>query len=65
MEDDYDRPLERAARLAALLEECGIEVVVFNRSPQFSLSVPAALIELVERRYPNRADVLPYSVHWR
>jgi hypothetical protein len=64
-EPDHGRPLERTARLLETLESHGVDLVVIFHDPRFSGPVPPLLATVLERRYPNRSDVGPYSVLWR
>ncbi len=64
-DDDYFDGPARGERLLALLDARDVDVVVFNRSPQFSDRISANLVQGVFTRFPHRLDVPPFSVHWR
>ncbi|MEE8526160.1 MAG: glycosyltransferase family 39 protein [Thermoanaerobaculia bacterium] len=64
-EDDFDDPAARSRRLLAMLENQDVEVVVLKNDTQFSGAVPEILAGAIAIRYPGRAEIYPYTIHWR
>jgi hypothetical protein len=64
-EDDFADPVARSRRLLSVILGKDIEVVVFKGDTQFSGPAPEPLVRQVAIRYPGRAEIYPYSIHWR
>ena len=62
--DFADDPVGRTARILDTLERREVRVVVINRSPGFSGSPPAELIDSLETRYPNAKELDHFVVRW-
>lgn len=63
LDPDFGTPA-RGERLLSLLAERRIRVVVLRRQALFT-PLDLRFAAEVERRYPRRIDLPPYSVHWR
>ncbi len=64
-EPDYREPRDRNRRLLAMLEAHDVDLVVLHWSPKFSDPVGEDLLAEIRARYPYRAAVRPFTVHWR
>ena len=58
-------PPGRRQRILRLLDERGVDVVVLNWEPEFSLGVQRDLGAALQERYPQSVQLPPFTVHWR
>jgi hypothetical protein len=63
--DFNDDPEGRTQQILATTREHDVRVVVLNRNPEFSGSVPADLRTTLERQYPGHAEAGKFEVRWK
>jgi len=63
--DFFDDPEKRTTRVVSVLEERGINVVVFNHASLFTRVIPLELEAAVKRLYPAADTIGRFEVRWR
>lgn len=63
--DFYEDPAGRTQRILQSIRQHGVNLVVLNGRPQFSVPLPSDLRAALELEFPNRARTGKFEVRWK
>ena len=61
----FDEPVGRTSRILAALNDRGVNLVVVNRKPEFTGTIPRDLYDSLVSKFPKAASIGKFEIHWR